>query len=98
MIHHLITLEDETEIVFTDIRPDGTILVYVEKPDEADGFHHASYILPNFCWRDVYGFTDEELDFYTRVIQYPMRDLLRLCSTQETNANDKVNKSTDSES
>lgn len=76
MIHHLITLKDNTEIVFTDLRHDGTVLVYVEKPDEVDGFHHASYVIPYFCWQDVYGFYEEELDFYAKVIQYPILDLL----------------------
>ena len=37
-----LTLDDETEIVHSEMLPDNSVKVYIEKPDEADGFHYAT--------------------------------------------------------
>lgn len=34
MMYPFLTLDDETEITHSDVLPDGTVKVYVEKPDE----------------------------------------------------------------
>ena len=39
MMNTFFTLDDETEITHSDVLPDGTVKVYVEKPDEKDCFH-----------------------------------------------------------
>ena len=36
-----LTLNDDTEITHSEMKPDGRVKVYIETPDEKDGFHHA---------------------------------------------------------
>ena len=40
MMYPFLTLDDGAEIVHSEMRPDNTVKVYVEKPDEKDGFHN----------------------------------------------------------
>ena len=63
------TLEDGTEIVHSEMREDGRVKVYLEKPDAKDGFHHATCYLPGYDWEDVFGFTEEEMKRYQEVIE-----------------------------
>ena len=39
MMYPYLTLDDETEIVHSEMLSDNTVKVYIEKPDEKDGFH-----------------------------------------------------------
>ena len=41
MMYPFLTLDDGTEIVHSEMHSDGTVKVYMEKPDAKDGFHHA---------------------------------------------------------
>lgn len=68
MMYPFLTLDDSAEIVHSEMRPDGTVKVYVEKPDEADGFHNAVCIVPGYRWQDVFGFSEQELARYDEVI------------------------------
>lgn len=68
MMYPFLTLDDAAEIVHSDMRPDGTVKVYIEKPDEKDGFHHAVCVLPGYQWSDIFGFTPQELARYDEVI------------------------------
>ncbi len=68
-MYQFLTLDDTAEIVHSEMRPDGTVKVYVEKPDEKDCFHHASCILPGYHWQDISGFSPEELSRYEEVIR-----------------------------
>ena len=69
MMYPFITLYDSTEIVHSEIRPDGTVKVYVEKPDAADGFHNACCILPGYQWQEVFGFSSDEIVRYEKFIR-----------------------------
>lgn len=40
-----------------------------EKPDEKDGFHYASCYLPKYEWSDIFGFTEEEIQYYQIIIE-----------------------------
>ena len=48
MMYPFMTLNDETEIVHSEMKRDGRVKVYIEKTDEKDGFHHAT------CWIGLY--------------------------------------------
>ena len=61
MMYPFLTLDDNTEIVHSEMRPDGTVKVYLERPDAELGFRHATCYLPSYTWEDV-----EE---YCRIIQ-----------------------------
>ena len=41
MMYPFLTLDDNTEIVHSDMQPDGTVKVYLERPDAQLGFRHA---------------------------------------------------------
>ena len=63
------TLDDETEIVHSEMKEDGTVKVYVEKPDEKNCFHYMTCYLPKFQIKDVVGFSDKEVKRYKEVIR-----------------------------
>lgn len=68
-MYPFMTLDDGTEIVHSEMHPDGRVKVYLEKPDNKDCFHHASCYLPDYTWEDILGFTQADLDRYLEVIQ-----------------------------
>lgn len=69
MIYPYMTLNDNTEIVHSEMLEDGRVKVYIEKPDEKDGFLHATCYLPKYEWEDIYGFSDEEMDFFKMLVR-----------------------------
>ena len=66
MMYPFLTLDDETEIVHSDMLPDHRVKVYVEKPDENDGFHHMTCYLPSY---EISGFTRDEVQRYLDIIR-----------------------------
>lgn len=77
MMYPFLTLDDETEIVHSEMKPDGEVKVYVEKPDEKDGFHNAACYLPSYRWENINGFTEEEIARYQSVIESTAHLILR---------------------
>lgn len=69
MMYPFITLDDQAEIVHSEMREDGTVKVYVEKPDEKDCFHYMTCYLPGYRLENVYGFTENEINRYLEVIR-----------------------------
>lgn len=68
-MYPFLTLDDGTEIVHSQILEQGKVKVYVEKADAKDGFHHATCFLPEYRWEDVFGFTQEDIARYQRIIE-----------------------------
>lgn len=68
MIYPFLTLDDETEVVHSELHEDGTVKVYIETPDEVDGFHHATCILPEYNWIEIVGYSDAELKRYQKLV------------------------------
>ncbi len=69
MRYPLLTLNDETEITHSGMLQNGEVAVYVEKPDEKDGFHNAVCYLPKFRWENINGFTEVEIQEYQKIIE-----------------------------
>ncbi len=69
MKYPFLTLDDQTEIVHSEMLPDGKVQVYIEKPDEKDCFHNASCYIPGYEWKDINGFTKEEIARYQEIIE-----------------------------
>ena len=69
MMYPYLPLDDETEIVHSELLKDNTVKVYIEKPDENDGFHCASCYLPGYEWKDISGFSEEEIKKYQTIIE-----------------------------
>ena len=53
MMYPFLTMNDHTEIVYSHLLDGGGVKIYVEKPDEYDGFHHAACFLPGCRWEDM---------------------------------------------
>lgn len=69
MMYPFLTLDDGTEIVHSQMLEHGRVKVYIEKADAKDGFHHATCFLPEYRWEDVFGFTQEEIAGYQKIIE-----------------------------
>lgn len=68
MMFPFLTLEDNTEIVHSEMLPNGTVKLCVEKP-VIGGFHNAWCIFPEYRWEEVCGFSSEEIKGYERIIK-----------------------------
>lgn len=69
MMYKFLTMNDSSEIVHSEMRPDGTVKVYIEKPDPDLCFKHATCYLPSYEWEDIYGFAESEVDGYQEIIR-----------------------------
>lgn len=69
MVYSFMTLDDNTEIVHSEQLENGSVKVYIEKPDEKDCFHHLTCYLPQYKLEDVFGFTDNEVEKYMEIIK-----------------------------
>ncbi len=69
MMYPYLTLNDDTEITHSEMQPDGRVKVYIETPDEKDGFHNAVCWLPEYKWENVSGYSDEEMEFFRKLIR-----------------------------
>ena len=69
MMYPFLQLDDGTEIVHSERLPDDSVKVYIEKPDEKDGFHNAVCFLPGYRWESVSGFSPEEIAVYQELLE-----------------------------
>lgn len=69
MMYPYMTLNDDTEITHSEMQPDGRVKVYIETPDERDGFHNAVCWLPEYKWENITGYNDEEMQFFKQLIR-----------------------------
>ncbi len=69
MMYPFMTLNDDTEITHSEMKEDGRVKVYIETPDEKDGFHHAVCWLPEYQWEDIQGYTEDEMSYLQQLIR-----------------------------
>ena len=69
VMYPFLQIDGDTEIVHSDMLPNGEVKVYIEKPDAKDGFHHATCFLPQYRWENVCGFTDQEMRRFQEVVE-----------------------------
>ena len=69
MMYPFLQIDGDTEIVHSEMLPGGEVKVYIEKPDERDGFHHAECYLPAYRWEEIDGFSPEEIERLEEVIR-----------------------------
>lgn len=69
MMYPFITLDDDTEITHSEMYQDGSVKVYIETPDEKDGFHDATCLLPEYRWTDIHGYTAAEMEKFKQMIR-----------------------------
>lgn len=68
MMYPFLTSDDDTEITHSEFLPTGNMKIYIEKPDETDGFHHMTLFLPDYHIEEVYGFQKAEVKKYRDII------------------------------
>lgn len=77
MMYPFLTLNDDTEIVHSEMLPSGEVRVYIERPDAQDGFHSATCFLPSYTWKDIDGFAPEEIVEYQKILGSTAHLILR---------------------
>ena len=83
MMYPLLTMNDHTEIVYSHLLDGAGVKIYVEKPDEYDGFHHAACFLPGCRWEDIVGFSDAEIQEYQKVIESSAEQIMHLAASSK---------------
>ncbi len=68
MMYPFLQLDDQTEIVHSDMLSDGSVKVYIEKPVDG-GFHSATCFLPKYEWKGIDGFTDDDIERYQKIVE-----------------------------
>lgn len=68
MMYPFMKLDDDTEIVHSEMKDDGRVKVYMEKPIEG-GFCSAVCMLPSYEWSDIEGYSEKEIARYREVIE-----------------------------
>ena len=68
-MYPFMTLNDDTEITHSEMKPDGRVKVYIETPDVKDGFHNAVCYLPDYIWQDINGYSETEMAYFKQLIR-----------------------------
>ena len=68
MLYPFMTLEDETESVYSDMDEQGRVRFEIENPVDG-GFHSAVCTLPAYEWSEVNGFSTEEIVHYQQFLE-----------------------------
>ena len=69
MMYPFMTLNDNTEITHSEMKPDGKVKVYIETPDEKYGFLHATCWLPEYKWEDISHYSGEQIKGLEEIIR-----------------------------
>lgn len=85
MIYPFMNLDDNTEIVHSEILENGKVKVYIEKPDEKDCFRNATCYLPSYEWECINGFSNDEIEKYREIIE-SIADVVMDLATDEERA------------
>lgn len=68
-MYPFMTLNDDTEITHSEMKPDGSVKVYIETPNEEGGFKNATCYLPDFRWENIQGYSDEEMKYFHELVR-----------------------------
>ena len=72
MMYPYMTLDDETEIVHSQLIEDENgkqkVIVNFERPTET-GFDSARCELPDYTWTEREGYSDEEISMFEKLLQ-----------------------------
>ena len=69
MMYPFLTIDNDTEITHSQMYPDGSVKVYIETPDEKDGFHSVICYLPEYRWTECHGYSAAELERIQQIIR-----------------------------
>ena len=77
MIYPFMTLDDNTEIVHSEMKKDGQVKVYIEKPDAKACFYTATCWLPGYRWENISGFSEDDIRRYEEIIRSTAHLIIR---------------------
>lgn len=80
MLYPFIRLDDNTQIVHSEILPNGQVRVCVERPIHR-GFNSATCMLPDYTWSDIEGFTPNDIARYQQIIEDGAHLIFRYAKT-----------------
>lgn len=69
MMYPFMQLNDGTEIVHSEMLPEGKVRVYIETPDEKDCFHSAECFLPGYEWKNISGYGERGIQYFQSIIE-----------------------------
>ena len=69
MMYPYMTLNDDTEITHSEMKPDGRVKVYFETPDDNGGFRNATCYLPDYTWENVSGYSVLEMEYFKHLLR-----------------------------
>lgn len=78
MMYPFMTLNDKTEIVHSDAYFQDNkeiVKVYFEKPVYG-GFNSAECYLPTYEWKNIEGFSDEDINKFSKLIKQNKSEIL----------------------
>ena len=78
MMYPFMTLNDDTEITHSEMKPDGKVKVYIETPDNFGGFHSATCWLPEYKWENIDGFSPEDIQYFQELLESVAHIILQL--------------------
>ena len=87
MMYPYMTLDDDTEIVHSEMKEDGTVKVYIETQDDKGGFYNATCILPDGKWIDVVGYSEFKMDYFKQLIRDNTQRIMK--SAKESLVNER---------
>lgn len=80
MMYPFMTLNDNTEIVHSEIIKDGgreSVQVCIERPVYG-GFHSATCWLPDYRWENIKGFSKEDISYFQELLESVAHVILQL--------------------
>ena len=80
MMYKFMTLDDGTQVVHSEVYDqDGveTVKVYFEKPVYGD-FESAECYLPSYEWKNIDGFSEEKISYFTEYLKSVAHIVIRL--------------------
>ncbi|MCM1044707.1 MAG: hypothetical protein NC417_04285 [Candidatus Gastranaerophilales bacterium] len=79
MMYPYMTLNDDTEITHSEMKPDGRVKVYIETPDAQVCFRHATCWLPEYKWEDIFAYSDEDVAKFQELIESSAHLIMGFC-------------------
>jgi len=79
-MYPFLQLDDDTEIVHSEMLPNKKVKVYIEKP-VYNGFHSAVCWLPVYEWADIDGFSKDEISKYQEIIESTAHLIMRFAES-----------------
>ena len=79
MMYPFMQLEDNTEIVHSELLHDKRVKVYIEKPVDG-GFYSATCYLPSYEWCAVEGFLESDIEKYQEILESTAHLIIRFAN------------------